>query len=275
MKNNNFNKDYLNKILKAKCYGSSANAANFFKNYNEIERKKILEQFKHDSDATNDLQDNKIGSFRQGQMGDCWLLSTLLTLSEEEVKNIIINNNQDGSFTVKFKGIDKYIQKYNENNQKNKKFKNGIIVNEAELKENKNLSKGDKDVRILEIAFNKLRKQIQNKNLNGGNANEAFLLLTQKELNYKKFNGIKETKQILDNLSTTKKYVVSSKNKIENKLFNNEIIESHSVIIESINKKNETVTVINPWNTYERKILTYYEIEKYFDGFFYKKEETI
>ena len=103
--------------------------------------------------------DGKIGGFRQGAVGDCWFLSSLMnyTSSPEGEKNIKdrIKKNEDGSYTVEF------------NNPFNQTKKESFTVSKEELNNYKRISRntdekaktfssGDIDVRVMEIATNKL-----------------------------------------------------------------------------------------------------------------------
>ncbi len=104
----------------------------------------------------------------QGHIGDCWLLANLISMSsnqkgQEILKNSVTKNEDDNSYDVYFKGIDK-----------------NINVSYEELKQarNKNTySKGDDDALIFEIAFDKAIKiYSENKifdkkeDINGGNS---------------------------------------------------------------------------------------------------------
>lgn len=148
---------------------------------NDAELSTLVSQLRGDADPTNSKQDGIIGSYSQGHVGDCWFLSTLDNLAESaEGKQIIketIKNNGNGTFSVKFKGADA-----------------PLTVSESELKqgtiningESFQISSGDKDVRILEIAANKQmvkhpEKYGKGRTINGGLTNEAWELLTGKK----------------------------------------------------------------------------------------------
>ena len=109
--------------------------------------------------ALNDLEsDGTIGTFNQGTKSDCWLLSAInvYSSSKEGAKNIKdrIKNNGDGSYTVFF------------NNPLNQKLKESYTITKEDLANfdlsspyslfNRVYSSGDKDVRILEIATEKM-----------------------------------------------------------------------------------------------------------------------
>ena len=88
------------------------------------------------------VSNGSIDPSNQGQMGDCWVLSSINAMAAtpggREILQKSIFQNNDGSYTVTFKGDPEH----------------PIFVTAADLK-NQNYSKGDKDVRILEIAFDK------------------------------------------------------------------------------------------------------------------------
>ena len=109
--------------------------------------------------SINDLEsDGKIGGFRQGGTGDCWFLANLMNYASnpDSQKNIKdrIKKNRNGSYIVTF------------NNPFNQTEKEEFTVSKKELKnygqynfdniEKNFFSTGDIDVRILEIATNKL-----------------------------------------------------------------------------------------------------------------------
>ncbi len=82
------------------------------------------------------------GNFRQGKTGDCFFLAAVKAAASNpkgrEILNETIKKNQDGSWTVKFKGADKE-----------------ITVTPLDIVNNEKLSTGDLDVKILEIAAKK------------------------------------------------------------------------------------------------------------------------
>ena len=123
--------------------------------------------------SVNELEsDGKIGGFRQGSVGDCWFLSSLInyTSSPEGEKNINdrIKNNGDGTYSVTF------------NNPFEQTKKEIFTVSKEELANYKKISRnnnekekafssGDIDVRIMEIAANKMfekyipKEELENK----------------------------------------------------------------------------------------------------------------
>ncbi len=104
----------------------------------EVEIKKSLDE-----------SDGKISDLRQGRIGDCWLISSLKGLSLTECGSKLIQNaiikNEDGSYTVKFDGID---AQYN------------IAQDEIiEARQSRCCSEGDIDGVIIELAMKKAREE--------------------------------------------------------------------------------------------------------------------
>ena len=80
--------------------------------------------------------------FKQGKIGDCFFLASIAAIRRspkgQKILDNIITDNQDGTYTVKFKGADKEYK-----------------VGACELLSKNNWVSGDMDVRILEIAAQK------------------------------------------------------------------------------------------------------------------------
>ena len=114
-----------------------------------------LAQLIYYTDTTDLISDKKIGSFAQGRTGDCWYLAMLgnyasTPAGEKNIANRISGPDKKGDYTVKF------------NNPLDAKKSEEYKVTKEEL-ENYDLlnidtyfSSGDLDVRILEIATDKM-----------------------------------------------------------------------------------------------------------------------
>jgi len=176
---------------------------------------------RNDSDSTNDKQDEIVGSFSQGKVGDCAFLYTLDNLAESsEGKNIIketVKNNSNGTFSVKLKGAS-----------------SAVIVSEKELKkgtlningEEQKLSTGDKDVRIFEIAAAKYIKAHPNEfkdqtSLENMEPKTAWALLT----------GKRDTKTLFLSNKNDKYY----KDVLGASAINNSYIKDNNLTIKQLN----------------------------------------
>lgn len=273
--------------------------------------KDFLPNIIQDADETNDKQDGLIGSFKQGTIGDCYFLALLQTIASTEnkdfLKNTIINNG-DGTYTVKFKGIG------NQNlwdipAEQIEKFKNeGITITEKELENglltdlnekvliDKTTSSplstctGDKDVRILEFAFNKYLYSGKSKIsiiggdwggiCNGlphatyfrgktkGKTDIAYKLLTGKEttsINLETLNK-EEVFKNLDSLYK-KSLTVGTKHNLSNistNLKSKDIVGSHMYSVHEINTQKKEVTLINPYDNTQKVTITYNEFHQCF-----------
>lgn len=169
-------------------------------------------------DAKNlELPNGKIDKdFRQGDIGDCWLISSIMALAlQPEGKKILedsIKVNADGSVTVTLKGVNK-----------------SYTFSAAEINGNNNLSQGDMDVRVIEMAvdnyFYEQRGINTRLDINGNDPHLAFQILAGK-------NG-----------RTFASHLFSS---IGDRLFDSKITEEQ---IRDFNKENHVATVSN--NRYE------------------------
>ena len=120
---------------------------------------KALYQFEHKLETTPYI-DGEIGSSFQGFAGDCWLLSGLNALNttqkgKEYIKQAI-KTNDDGSYNVELKGLNKSY------NVTPKDFKYNLSY----------ISRGDNDVKLVEIAVEKYILELIQKEKSGGKLTE-------------------------------------------------------------------------------------------------------
>ncbi len=115
-----------------------------------------IEQDKNASANTNFDINGIIDAFAQGQIGDCWFLSGLKALSNTEEGRKMLQDavqiNDDGSYTVKFDGVDW-----------------AGTFTDADLRAARNsgqYSDGDDDVLLLEIAAQTFLQQARNGQVN-------------------------------------------------------------------------------------------------------------
>ena len=190
------------------------------------------------------VSNGSIDPSNQGQMGDCWVLSSINAMAAtpggREILQKSIFQNNDGSYTVTFKGDPEH----------------PIFVTAADLKK-QNYSKGDKDVRILEIAFDKYVGQNPEFELNtiskGGRPENALTLLAGQHgkaigRNYDPAG----TRGLLE--------ILGKQSPIPVMTFDSEVGEDgspgvigngrwHAFSIEKIDLASGTVTFANPWNS--------------------------
>lgn len=111
--------------------------------------------------------DGIIGDFSQStQRGDCYLLASLYSLSKTSKGAEILKNNikkeNNGSFTISLPGA-KIIRKDYEKNKKKCCISGTYTITQAEIKRARKsgkYSKGDLDVLLYELAFEKYRKEV-------------------------------------------------------------------------------------------------------------------
>ena len=160
-----------------------------------------------------DMPNGKIDKdFKQGNIGDCWLISSIMALSlQPKGKKILedsIQTHEDGSVTVTLKGVNK-----------------SYTFSAAEINGNNNLSHGDPDVRAIEMAidnyFYKERGINTKLDIDGNDSHLAFQILTGK-------NGRTYTANLISS--------------IKERYFGNTITEKQ---IRDFNKENHVVTVSN------------------------------
>jgi len=153
--------------------------------------------------------DGYIGDFKQGGIGDCWMLSGLKAMActpggIAAIKQAI-TKNADGSVTVNFKGVD---TSYKITKEDFNRAQNDCNISPDGVKENK-YSTGDADALIFEIAVEKYRKDLlegkykdanipnyakivmnEQSPLDGGVSSQLFYMLTGKEACTITFNDI-------------------------------------------------------------------------------------
>ncbi len=153
--------------------------------------------------------DGYIGDFKQGGIGDCWMLSGLKAMActpggIAAIKQAI-TKNADGSITVNFKGVN---GSYKITKEEFNKALNDVTISPDGVKEYR-YSTGDADALIFELAVEKYRKDLladkykdanipnyakivmdKQSPLDGGVSSQLFYMLTGKEACTITFNDI-------------------------------------------------------------------------------------
>ena len=217
--------------------------------------------------------DERIGYSEQGAMGDCWLLSSLNSLSYTDAGKEIIKNaikkNDDGTYTVNFKGVNTKVN---------------ITSEEIDAaKTSGKYSTKDDDMLLFELGFESVIKKIENGEikidgehpgltikpgkhskvaLNGGNLEDAIFLLTGKDVKseFKEAgSSTEEFDKILSSLmDNPDKYAAmigfsAGESPLVLKDINGKEIctleagVSHAFSVKSVDK--DGVTIVNPWDS--------------------------
>ena len=200
----------------------------------------------------------------QGQIGDCWLLATINSISEiPELGNNFIKNlfdkDSDGNYIVKLQGG---------------KVQYTITPDELNSEKYNNLSVGDSDLKLLEIAFSKYFEEFKpggRNNLDGnwqelameiltGNKplnlnqnvenNKMFVTLNNQdiELNEDNLDKLKEIPIKLDSLNRdTLKFIAKFKNRIAFSVSSQDNYNGHAFYVKDITENS--ITIKEPHNT--------------------------
>ena len=221
--------------------------------------------------------DSKIENIKQGMIGDCWLLSGLVAFSNTPYGSEIIKNsitsNDDGSYSVYFKGIDKSFT---------------ITQNELIIaKSTDEYLKGDYDALLMELAFEKVFKEgtaietgydhlnsdIWNLNseknnetnvLDGGYFSYVTYLLTGKDTTTIARNDIHsiDPKTIPATICFSRDFMPD---------INGQEIEvsdngsRHAWILKSIDE--DVATIVNPWDTSKEEKVFVDDLASHISGF--------
>ncbi|OGI00229.1 MAG: hypothetical protein A2Y25_00140 [Candidatus Melainabacteria bacterium GWF2_37_15] len=228
--------------------------------------------------------DGEIGDFQQGRTDDCWLLTGLKATAQakagvEKIKNSI-SKDKDGNYVVTFDGKEK------------------VTVSEEEFlsDKNKHLSAGDPDAKLFEIAtrklkdnsniLNKIKSLFGNDSINGGFAYKMIHALTgtSPSKSYAADDSFsselgKEHEKIFADLEKQQKqgnlviYASSYYNEpgsgkvsFGSGQTNKNILDTHAYTVNSIDSKNNTITLLDPNDTSKPITLSYQE---FLDNFHY------
>lgn len=185
----------------------------------------------------------------QGQKGDCWLISGILSLSyDDKGKELIqdaIGQNPDGSYSVYFKGIDKEYTVTKEELERNNKstLMNGLGIT------NSSYSTGDDDMLLIELALEKLVSEgevpIETLDgITGGSAYYLYELFTDNMTGYAYGDDEEEMANLLN-------YYNQYQDDCSAVLGVDEgfgsLEDDHAYAVKEINR--QYMTLVNPWDT--------------------------
>ena len=220
-----------------------------------------------------------IGGSEQGNIGDCWLLASLNSLSYTEKGRQILDDaisaNEDGTYTIRFQGVDTAV----------------TITNDelCDIKVRGQYSKGDDDVLLMEVATEKVMDLIKcnlikapsflketasndTTSITGGHLNDIMYLLTGKSSTFA-YNA--ETDDLDKNLTSIiwdlldfldpyevttdlnsvysliennpNEYAATMSLRIETQTENGSEYGYHAFSIKSV--VGDSVTIVNPWDS--------------------------
>lgn len=187
----------------------------------------------------------------QGNSGDCWLISGILSLSyTPEGKNLIqdaISINPDGSYNVTFSGVDKTYKITKEELEAANKnsFLNGIGFSDSEY------STGDDDMLLIELAMEKLVYEndipIETiEGITGGSAYYLYQLFTKNDVEYALGDDENEVKYLID-------YYYQNQDTSAATLGVGDgfagLEDDHAYAVKSVNQNY--MELVNPWDTTE------------------------
>ena len=228
--------------------------------------------------------DGKIGNFKQGSGGDCWLLSRLAAKDDG-----IIKKEKDGSFTVTLNNPDK--------REETHKIK--VTKDDFSDISNRNLSSGDPDAKIVEIATKKLFESLK---INNGSIREnssamAFGMLSKKPssdllaITASKDPTLAENKQLqeheINDLENQLKEICSTSKAIaaittsphndvsftgNHSVNTDKLIEGHAYTLVKTDPTHKSVTIKNPYDTSKNLTISYAEFAENFCAILYENE---
>ena len=200
----------------------------------------------------------------QGNSGDCWLISGILSLSYtpegEKLIQDAISINPDGSYNVTFNGVDKTYKITKEELEAANKnsFLNGIGMANSEY------STGDDDMLLIELAMEKLVYEndipIETiEGITGGSAYYLYQLFTKNDVEYALGDNENEVKYLID-------YYYQNQDTSAATLGVGDgfagLEDDHAYAVKSVNPNY--IELANPWDTTENIKVSIKDLAKNF-----------
>lgn len=193
--------------------------------------------------------DGKIGNFSQGKIGDCFVLTALYATAQssagrEKIKDSITKTSK-GVYSIQFAGDPDHDE---------------FTVTQAEVVEaraNKQVSTGDPDVAIFDLAVRKY-EAMHGQSSRGGNTGQVLQLLNGQPVVETKNHDTATARQLIHEAAIKPGGFVltlgAGVNKSTGKPVNHDTDplsspNKHAFTVTSIDEKAGTATLANPWDT--------------------------
>lgn len=250
----------------------------FYENNNDVSQQLVLDAVAKRIARTNGIilptnlsnnLDGKIDNFKQGAVGDCWLLAGITGIVNNNTTRAIIEKeclktDENGNRVIRLLGVDKE-----------------YTITKKELEANSHFSKGEDDVRAIEIAFEKFfienegyKDHYYKTGISGGFPFDACKILLGNAIHFHDgLNGEISDDKINDfNSRNLICYVVAHGEDKEEfyptqaeKIFypNKKIIPKHAYYVARADEEN--VYLVNPWDTSQEIGLSREKFKEYFN----------